>query len=89
MSVGRRPVVGRIREVVTQALPNSWTTGSGDTAEVFPASPAPGNPQRWYWRVVAPNGRIIASSGQGFTRRRSAHRALARAFPPPAVGGVR
>lgn len=82
MSVGPRRGVGRIRETIAPALPNEWTTSAGDTAEVFPASPAPGNPQRWYWRVVAPNGRIVASSGQGFTRGRSARRALARMFPP-------
>lgn len=60
----------------------SWRTGAGDTAEVVPAQTAAGNPPRWFWRVVAPNGRIVASSGQTFTRRRSARRALARTFPP-------
>lgn len=33
----------------------------------------------WRWRVVAGNGRIIASSGESFTRKWSARRAGRRA----------
>lgn len=29
----------------------------------------------WRWRLVARNGRIVADSGEGYTRRRSAVRA--------------
>lgn len=74
----------RLRADRNPQAPSKWTTAAGDTAEVFPARPGPGNPQKWYWRIVAPNGQIIATSGQGFTRRRSARRALARSFPPAA-----
>lgn len=90
MSVGPRRGVGRIREAIAPTLPNGWTTTAGDTAEVFlGAAPSPGHRQRWYWRIVAPNGQIIASSGQGFTRGRSARRALARTFPPAPQDGTR
>ena len=34
----------------------------------------------WRWRIVAPNARIIASSGEGFTRKWSAKRAARRAL---------
>lgn len=30
----------------------------------------------WRWRLVAQNGQIIADSGQGYTRRRDAVRAI-------------
>lgn len=31
----------------------------------------------WRWKLVAANGRIMADSGEGYTRRRDAYRALA------------
>lgn len=31
----------------------------------------------WRWRLVAANGRIIADSAEGYTRKEDAHRALA------------
>lgn len=64
----------------------TWTTTTGDTAEVYLARPAPGNPQKWYWRVVAANGEKVAASGEAFTRRRSARRACERLFPPAPQG---
>lgn len=32
----------------------------------------------WYWRIVAPNGEIIATAGETFTRKWSAKRAARR-----------
>lgn len=32
----------------------------------------------WRWRLVARNGRIVADSGEGYTRRRDCHRAIDR-----------
>lgn len=29
--------------------------------------------QRWGWRLVAANGRIVATSGEGYTTKESAH----------------
>lgn len=37
----------------------------------------------WRWRRVAPNGEIIASSGESFTRLSDAERAASRAFMGP------
>lgn len=37
--------------------------------------------RRWRWRRVAANGRIIADSGQGYTRRWSAERAALANYP--------
>ena len=34
----------------------------------------------WRWRVKAPNGEIIADSGEGYTRREDAERAMERVF---------
>jgi hypothetical protein len=31
-------------------------------------------PRAWRWRFVAPNGRIVADSGEGYTERRRAAR---------------
>lgn len=36
--------------------------------------------QGWRWRIVAPNGEIIAVAGEAFTRRWSAWRAARRAL---------
>lgn len=77
----RRRLTGRIREAITAPMPNRWTTVSGDVVEVFADRPGPGHPFKWYWRLVAPNGKQVASSGQGFTRARSARRAAHRMFP--------
>lgn len=41
--------------------------------------------RRWRWRRVANNGRIIADSGQGYTRRWSAKRAARRSHPSDEV----
>lgn len=48
----------------------------------------------WRWNIKAPNGRIVADSGEGYATRSGAHRALAklrtailRLEPPPAVRG--
>jgi uncharacterized protein YegP (UPF0339 family) len=30
----------------------------------------------WRWRLLAPNGRSVAISGEGYTRERDAHRAV-------------
>ena len=30
----------------------------------------------WRWRLIAANGRIIAESGEAYTRERDAHRAV-------------
>lgn len=30
----------------------------------------------WRWRLLAPNGRTVADSGEGYTRRASARRAV-------------
>jgi uncharacterized protein YegP (UPF0339 family) len=35
----------------------------------------------WRWRRVAGNGRIMASAGEGFTRKSSAKRAAKQEFP--------
>lgn len=32
----------------------------------------------WRWRLVAGNGRVIADSGEGYTRKEGAERAVAR-----------
>lgn len=32
----------------------------------------------WRWRLVAPNNRIVADSGEGYTRREDCERALKR-----------
>ena len=37
----------------------------------------------WRWRRVAPNGEIIATSGESFTRLSDAERAASRAFLAP------
>lgn len=37
----------------------------------------------WRWKRVAGNGRIIASSGESFTRLADAERAASRAFMGP------
>ena len=37
----------------------------------------------WRWKRVAGNGRIIASSGESFTRMADAERAASRAFMGP------
>lgn len=43
----------------------------------------------WDWRIVAPNGEIIATSGgQGFTERNDAAEAMDRAVPSPGANGV-
>lgn len=54
------------------------------------ARPAPAAPENapgfsvyrardgWRWRFVAPNARTMADSGEAYTRRRDAERALAR-----------
>jgi uncharacterized protein YegP (UPF0339 family) len=34
--------------------------------------------KEWRWRLIAKNGRIVADSGEGYTRRASAFRALHR-----------
>lgn len=36
----------------------------------------------WRWKRVAPNGEIIADSGEGYTRLADAERAAARVFDP-------
>jgi hypothetical protein len=33
----------------------------------------------WYWHMVAPNGRIVASGGEPFARRWTARRSFERA----------
>lgn len=38
---------------------------------------------QWRWRRVAPNGEIVASSGESFTRLSDAERAASRAFMAP------
>jgi hypothetical protein len=35
-------------------------------------------PDRWRWRLVARNGRIVAASSEGFTTRRDAERNFLR-----------
>ena len=37
----------------------------------------------WRWKRVAPNGRIIADSAEGYTRLSDAERAASRAFLAP------
>lgn len=37
----------------------------------------------WRWKRVAPNGEIIADSGEGYTRLADAERAAARVFDAP------
>lgn len=32
--------------------------------------------QKWHWRLVAQNGRIIADGGQGYSTRQNARRAV-------------
>jgi uncharacterized protein YegP (UPF0339 family) len=32
--------------------------------------------KKWYWRLVAQNGRIIADGGQGYATRQNARRAV-------------
>lgn len=34
----------------------------------------------WRWRLIAPNGQILADSGEGYSRRSDAKRAATRAF---------
>lgn len=34
----------------------------------------------WRWRLIAPNGRILADSGEGYASRANARRAALRAF---------
>jgi len=36
------------------------------------------NAGEWRWRLVAANGRIVADSGEGYTRRRDVERAIRR-----------
>jgi uncharacterized protein YegP (UPF0339 family) len=40
------------------------------------------------WRLVARNGRIIADSGEGYTRRDDAHRAISKMRYAAAQAGV-
>ena len=35
----------------------------------------------WRWRVVAGNGRLVASSGDAFKRKESAYRITTKLFP--------
>ena len=37
-----------------------------------------GAPRRWYWRLQAKNGRIIATGGEGYASRRNVVRAVNR-----------
>ena len=32
----------------------------------------------WRWRLVAPNGRVVAESGEGYRRRTDAYKSLQR-----------
>lgn len=41
------------------------------------------NAGEWRWRRVAPNGEIIADSGESYTRMADAERAASRAFMGP------
>lgn len=36
----------------------------------------------WRWRLVARNGRIIADSGEAYTRKRAADNAIVRMMTP-------
>ncbi|HUF02839.1 MAG TPA: YegP family protein [Aridibacter sp.] len=36
----------------------------------------PGRTGEWYWRLVAPNGRIIADGSQGYASKSNCRRAL-------------
>lgn len=46
---------------------------ASDKIEILPAENG-----EWYWRLVAGNGEIIATSGETFTRKWSAKRAAKR-----------
>lgn len=35
-----------------------------------------GKKWKWYWRLVAQNGRVIADGGQGYSTRQNARRAV-------------
>lgn len=52
------------------------------------------DPERWYWRLVAPNGRVVCIGGEPFTRADSAVSACRRVArmlgaPTPRVRVVR
>lgn len=47
----------------------------GDRTEVYVDTAG-----EWRWRRIAPNGEVIADSGEGYTREADAHRAAERAF---------
>lgn len=38
-----------------------------------------GQDGQWYWRKVAPNGKVIAVGGEGYSRKWNAKRAAKRA----------
>ena len=59
----------------------SWLTADGDTVEVFRDVYSANGPGKWYWRVQAPNGRVVLTGGESFTRRWNAVRAARRRFP--------
>ena len=43
--------------------------GNKGTLEFYPDAKG-----KWRWRVISPNGKIIASSGQGFASKQGAQR---------------
>jgi hypothetical protein len=62
--------------------PITWPTGDGFLLTVYRGKTAPGVKPRHYWRVTSTaNGKTVADSGQGYTRRRSAVRAARRLWP--------
>jgi uncharacterized protein YegP (UPF0339 family) len=42
----------------------------------------------WRWRLVARNGRVIADSGEGYTRRSGAEKAIERLQAMPSLADV-
>jgi hypothetical protein len=66
----------------------TWRLANGDKVIVVRATihqpdALPHYKRRYHWTVVARNGEKVATSGETFTRARSAKRAAARSFPPP------
>ncbi len=69
--------------------PVSWTTTHGDKVEVWEGAPARGLTEslevewtiQWRWRRTARNGRLVATSGEGYTRYTHCRRMAERVNP--------
>lgn len=67
---------------MTQAVPPAWTP-RGPRFEVYKDGAF-----EWRWRLVAANGRVIADSGESYTRQGDAERAAATACYSASVATV-